>query len=229
MAPRRGAPAGRSQTRSTTRSRCSTTSVPTTAWSQAGPAAVRTRWPVARSLPIACGACSASPGSRRTTPRAWPSSTAWARRTIEEFGAALDGETALRPYLDAQRPALLAVTAEQIHEQMATLLPPVDTASLSGDFGDFLAEEFRQSVSVGVDGWLDDDLAFTRPWGFELSAISVPTYVWQGSEDLMVPFAHGQWLVEHIPGVVAHLEPGEGHLSIGIGAMGRMLDELVGG
>ena len=77
-----------------------------------------------------------------------------------------------------------------------------------------------------MDGWLDDDLAFTRPWGFDLGAITVPTYVWQGSEDLMVPFAHGHWLVDQIPGVTSHLEQGEGHLSIGLGAMGRMLDEL---
>jgi pimeloyl-ACP methyl ester carboxylesterase len=76
---------------------------------------------------------------------------------------------------------------------------------------------------------LDDDLAFTRHWGFELADISVPTYLWQGSEDLMVPFAHGEWLAEHIPGVAAHLERGEGHLSIGVGASDRMFDELVAG
>jgi hypothetical protein len=29
--------------------------------------------------------------------------------------------------------------------------------------------------------------------------------------------------------VVAHLEPGEGHLSISAGAIDRMLDELLGG
>jgi pimeloyl-ACP methyl ester carboxylesterase len=57
----------------------------------------------------------------------------------------------------------------------------------------------------------------------------VPTYLWQGSEDLMVPFTHGQWLAAHIPGVVAHLEQGEGHLSIGVGATDRMLDELTTG
>jgi pimeloyl-ACP methyl ester carboxylesterase len=146
----------------------------------------------------------------------------------EEFGAALEGEEALRAYLEAARPELLEVTGDQISQQMATLLPPVDLESLSGTFGDFLAHEFRQAVSVGIDGWLDDDLAFTRPWGFELADITVPTYVWQGSEDLMVPFAHGRWLADRIPGVGAHLEQGEGHLSIGIGAMGRMLDELTG-
>jgi len=43
----------------------------------------------------------------------------------------------------------------------------------------------------------------------------------------MVPFAHGEWLAVHLPSAVVHLESGEGHLSIGLGAMGRMLDELV--
>ena len=147
---------------------------------------------------------------------------------VDEFGAAVAGEDALRAYLDEQRDAMLEITGPQIAEEMATLLPPVDKAQLSGSFGDFLAEEFRQAVSHGVDGWLDDDLAFTRPWGFAPADVTVPTYLWQGSDDLMVPFAHGEWLAERIPGVTAHLEQGEGHLSIGLGAMERMFDELLG-
>ena len=147
---------------------------------------------------------------------------------LDEFGAAQAGEARLRPYLDEQRDAMREITGSQIAEQMATLLPPVDVAELAGDFGDSLAEEFRQAVSQGVDGWLDDDLALVRPWGFELADVAVPTYLWQGSDDLMVPFAHGEWLAERIPGVTAHLEHGEGHLSIALGAMERMFDELLG-
>jgi pimeloyl-ACP methyl ester carboxylesterase len=147
----------------------------------------------------------------------------------DEFGAALEGEPALRRYLEAARPELLEITGDQIITQMATLLPPVDRESLTGEFGDFLAAEMRQSVSVSVDGWLDDDLAFARPWGFDLSTVTVPTHVWQGSDDLMVPFAHGRWLAAHLPGAVVHLEQGEGHVSIGVGGMSRMLDELVSG
>ena len=145
----------------------------------------------------------------------------------EEFGAALEGETALRRFLGAMRGELLEITGDQIISQLATLLPPVDQESLTGEYGDFLAREFRQAVSMGVDGWLDDDLAFTRPWGFDLSAVTVPTYLWQGSEDLMVPFTHGKWLAARLPGATTHLVEGEGHISIGLGAMGRMLDELI--
>jgi pimeloyl-ACP methyl ester carboxylesterase len=145
---------------------------------------------------------------------------------IEEFGAALKGEDVLRPWLDAERPEMVEMTADEVAVSLGNLVPAVDVAVLTGEFAEDLAAEFRQAVSVGVDGWLDDDLAFTRAWGFELADIAVPTYLWQGSDDLMVPFAHGEWLAERIPGVTAHLEQGEGHLSIGIGALDRMLDEL---
>nr|WP_221379144.1 alpha/beta hydrolase [Actinoplanes polyasparticus] len=67
----------------------------------------------------------------------------------------------------------------------------------------------------------------TRDWGFELGEIRVPTFLWQGSEDLMVPYAHGRWLAAHMPGVTAQLEQGEGHLSVFLGAAARMVDELV--
>jgi hypothetical protein len=42
-----------------------------------------------------------------------------------------------------------------------------------------------------------------------------------------VPFARGQWLASRLPAASAHLEDGEGHLSIGLGKIHAMLDELV--
>src|SRR4029079_16650090 len=64
---------------------------------------------------------------------------------VDEFGAAVAGEEALRPYLDEQRGAMLEITGAEISAQMSTLLPPVDKAELSGEFGDFLAVQFRQA------------------------------------------------------------------------------------
>ncbi len=78
-----------------------------------------------------------------------------------------------------------------------------------------------------MDGWLDDDLAFVKPWGFDLQEVSIPTMIWQGSADLMVPFAHGRWLSSRLANATVHLEQGEGHLSIAVGAIGPMLDELL--
>lgn len=146
---------------------------------------------------------------------------------LEEFGAAFDGEATLRPYLDAQRPALLATDAAGIVESLATLLPEVDRAVLTAEYGEDVAASFGDAMCVSVDGWLDDDLAFVSDWGFALDEITTPVTLWQGEEDLMVPFAHGRWLAAHVPGVTPHLLPAEGHLSIAVGAFDRMLDELV--
>jgi pimeloyl-ACP methyl ester carboxylesterase len=148
-------------------------------------------------------------------------------QNIDEFGLAVRGEAAIRGSLEAEAIALRSATVADLVKGMDTLLPDVDRAVLTDEYGADLTASFAEALRVSVDGWLDDDLAFVRPWGFSLADITVPCFVWQGSEDLMVPFTHGQWLAGHIPGVTAHLETGEGHLSIGVGAMGAMLDELV--
>jgi pimeloyl-ACP methyl ester carboxylesterase len=56
-----------------------------------------------------------------------------------------------------------------------------------------------------------------QPWGFDLSEITVPVLLCQGSEDKMVPFSHSRWLAAHLPnskGLKVNLREGEGHISI---------------
>ncbi|MDF8265404.1 alpha/beta fold hydrolase [Luteipulveratus flavus] len=147
---------------------------------------------------------------------------------IDEFGAAAEGEPALRTYLEPYLPQLRAATPRDIIETLSSLLPDVDRAVITERTGEDLARNFHEALRVGLEGWLEDDLAFTRHWGFELDEVTVPTYVWQGSLDLMVPFAHGQWLAAHLPNATAHLIEGEGHLSIGDGRAVEMMAELAG-
>jgi pimeloyl-ACP methyl ester carboxylesterase len=148
-------------------------------------------------------------------------------QNVVEFGLAIEGEPSLRPYLEREAVELRQAGPAELVEELSTLLPEVDRRVLSAEFGADMAGNFHEGLRPGVDGWVDDDLAFTRPWGFELSDVDVPVFLWQGTEDLMVPPSHGEWLAARIPGVTAHLEEGEGHLSLCVGAIGRMLDELV--
>jgi len=146
---------------------------------------------------------------------------------IVEISTALKGEHQLRPYLLDQREQLKDATDADLVASLDTVLPDVDRAVLTGEFGEDDAANFREALRTGVEGWLEDDIAITRPWGFGLEEIAVPVMIWQGSADLMVPFSHGQWLASQLPGASAHLEEGEGHLSVALGALDRMLDELV--
>ena len=85
----------------------------------------------------------------------------------------------------------------------------------------------REALRESYWGWFDDDMAFIRPWGFELASIRVPVHVWQGRHDRMVPYAHGPWLASHIPTAIPHLFDDEGHLSLGVTRFGDILDALV--
>lgn len=146
---------------------------------------------------------------------------------VEEFAAAVAGESQLRPWLEAAAQAMTGLTGTDVAAAMQSLLPAADLAVLDAELGDDLAVQFQGALRNGVDGWLDDDLAFVRSWGFDLDEITVPTTLWQGSADMMVPFAHGRWLAARMPTAVAHLVEGEGHLSIGVGTADRMLAELI--
>lgn len=145
---------------------------------------------------------------------------------VKDFGLTIQGESALRPHLSEKLPSLRAATPAQTVESLSSVLPAVDRACLTAGLGAQLAASLASAASGTVDGWVDDALAFTRPWGFELEAIAVPVSLWHGSADLMVPFAHGRWLSRHLPDVRAHLEQGEGHLSINVGSIDRMMAEL---
>jgi pimeloyl-ACP methyl ester carboxylesterase len=145
---------------------------------------------------------------------------------VTEFNAVRAGLEELRAYLVKEREGLEDLTVQVLIASMETLLPEIDRALLTDEFGQDMVAAYRAALKVGVDGWLEDDLAFVDPWGFDLTEIAIPTMIWQGSADLMVPHEHGRWLAAHLPDASAHLMEGEGHLSIGVGAMEEMLDEL---
>jgi hypothetical protein len=63
---------------------------------------------------------------------------------------------------------------------------------------------------LGLDGWIDDDIALTRPWGFDPAAIAVPVAIWHGAADTRIPRSHTDWLLATVPTAEAHEHPG-GH------------------
>jgi pimeloyl-ACP methyl ester carboxylesterase len=144
---------------------------------------------------------------------------------VEEFGAAARSRAELEAYLESFAAGLAEVTGEQVAEALGGLIPEVDRAALTGELADTLARMSRRAVSGGIEGWLDDDLAFVRDWGFDLSAIRRPVAIWQGAQDRMVPFAHGRWLASRIPGAAVHLHEDEGHISLAQ-QLPRILEEL---
>jgi pimeloyl-ACP methyl ester carboxylesterase len=150
------------------------------------------------------------------------------QENIEAFGAAVADPAALEQFLAAVAPEFATVNPPEVTASLGNLVSDVDHAAISGEAAAWLADVFRESVRNGIWGWYDDELALVEPWGFDVSEIAVPVAIWQGSQDRMTPFAHGEWLASAIPGARAHLLPEHGHLSLGVGSFGLLVDDLLG-
>lgn len=146
---------------------------------------------------------------------------------VEEFGRTLAGPDALLPFMEPNRQQVMSVTRDEVAAAFGDLIDDVDRGSLSGAFADWVASLFRESVRVGYWGWFDDDLAFVRPWGFDLASLRVPVHIWQGRQDRMVPYAHGEWLAAHVPTACPHLSDTHGHLTLIADSLPEILDELL--
>jgi pimeloyl-ACP methyl ester carboxylesterase len=133
----------------------------------------------------------------------------------DEFGVALNGEAALQAWMIKNGSVIKTITGPDILASLGGSMCEADKAVITPEFAVNGAEAMRYSVADSFDGWVDDDLAFVKKFGFELGAITKPVLIWQGSDDLMVPVAHSEWLVKHIPTATLKIIPGHGHISLG--------------
>jgi pimeloyl-ACP methyl ester carboxylesterase len=77
-----------------------------------------------------------------------------------------------------------------------------------------LVRSMRRAVSHGFYGYLDDNIAQARDWGFRVADIRVPVVVRHGALDRLVNMEHGRWLAANIPGARGTFLDDAGHGSI---------------
>jgi len=132
---------------------------------------------------------------------------------VREFGAALKGEEATRALCNDLRVTALERFAAGRLDWMGDdyELSEADRQQEEKHFVRIRAH-VANGLAPGADGWIDDNLALTRPWGFEVEDIHVPVLLVYGRTDVLVPPAHGDWLAGHIPGAIAWVSDETGHL-----------------
>jgi len=196
----------------------------TAGWSGGGPHALA----CAALLPGRCLAAASIAGAAPFDAPGLDFTAGMGPENVAEFDAAVRGPAALTEFLDRESAAFGNVTGAQVAAALGDLIADADRAVLTGAYADHLAAGSRAALSSGIAGWRDDDLAFVADWGFSVTGEGkLPAAIWQGDQDRMVPFAHGQWLAANIPGARAHLLPGEGHLTMTVSLLGHVLDDLL--
>lgn len=135
---------------------------------------------------------------------------------VKEFSWALDGEETLRRGLEPVCQELLASVDSDSDDALGEeyKLSERDQAVMHRpEIRSMLAASTREGIGRSIDGAVDDDLAFAAPWKFDLQAIAVPTAVWYGPHDTLVPAGHGEFLGRTIPHAEVVLLDG-GHFAI---------------
>src|SRR5260370_9160008 len=188
-------------------------------WSGGGPHAMA----CAALLPDRCTAAASGVGVAPHDAEGLDLLAGMGSENVDEFSAAIEGEAALGAALKKMARDLEAIQGADVATALGGLVSEVDKRALTAEFADTLAESFRRAVSAGIAGWRDDDLAFTRNWGFDLDTIRPPVAVWQAGQDRMVPFSPRHCLSPPIPNALVHLHPDEGHLLFGFAAPARTL------
>ncbi|GIH96771.1 alpha/beta hydrolase [Planobispora siamensis] len=121
---------------------------------------------------------------------------------VAEFRAAARGEQDYRVLVERlAAEALAGVEAGGLQVADAYQLPEADRRALARrHHEDGYLQRMRLTYRDGVDGWVDDCIALTRPWGFEVSTLTTPTSVWYGTADVLVSRDHHEYLLATISG-----------------------------
>jgi pimeloyl-ACP methyl ester carboxylesterase len=133
---------------------------------------------------------------------------------VKEFRWALAGEDVLAVELEREHAAM----RERVAADPTTVLGNFELSDSDREqlarpeVMQVIRESTAEEAINGVWGWVDDDLAFVRPWGFDVSKIAVPVLVWYGSSDVLVPPAHGEWLAANVPGCIVKVDDVAGHM-----------------
>jgi pimeloyl-ACP methyl ester carboxylesterase len=133
---------------------------------------------------------------------------------VKEEEWALAGEEVLTPNLETEQ----KLVEERVSIDPSTVLEgfelsEADRAALANpEVMQVIRESSLEQAAHGVGGWVDDDLAFFKPWGFDVSAITLPVLIKYGLTDVLVPRQHGEWLAANVPGCIVHVDDAGGHL-----------------
>ena len=88
-------------------------------------------------------------------------------------------------------------------------------------------DDMLQGSRAGLHSLVYDYLLFSRPWGFSIAEVRVPTHFWHGDADAFVPLEHGRHQAALVRGSTLTVQPGQSHLG-GLMIAGEVLTKVLG-
>ncbi len=130
---------------------------------------------------------------------------------VLEYSTAEEGHDSLAARIEPQAEAIRADPASML-PLLDPQLPEADRRVVA-DFGirTMLASNFAEALRTSGVGWIDDGLAFTSPWGFDVGRVHRPILLWHGEKDVFSPVSHTRWLADRIASATTIVKRGAAH------------------
>lgn len=152
-------------------------------------------------------------------------------------GGIIQLAVALAPFLVAARVPLGVALTQGIRlvrplagpalDLYAAVQPPGDKNLLSRpEFKAMFLDDLLNGSRFQTSAPINDLILFTRHWGFEMADVGVPVRWWHGDADHIVPFRHGQYLVDRLPDATMAVIDGESHLG-GLGIAQDVIETMM--
>lgn len=134
--------------------------------------------------------------------------------------APFDGSDAWFAGMQAPQALRAAAAGEEARRRFAEIdefdpasFVDADYAALDGEWAS-LGADVAASEPFGIDGLIDDDLAFARPWGFALAEVRASVLLVQGERDRVILPSHARMLADALPSATLQLHSDDGHVSV---------------
>jgi len=135
---------------------------------------------------------------------------------VREFEWALEGEETLAREYEREAAEILERVAADPSKVLGEdwQLSEADRAELAkSERHEVLRQMLTEAFRNGVWGIVDDMLCITKPWGFDVAEIRIPTRIDYGLTDVLVPRQHGDWLARNVPNADVFIDEEGGHIS----------------
>ncbi|MEU9167023.1 alpha/beta hydrolase [Streptomyces sp. NPDC048420] len=142
---------------------------------------------------------------------------------VHAYVNAAAGRHRLTAVLGPKSMTILADPAASVADMRSGL--PESDRRIVADAGiqAMLERNFAEGLRSSADGWVDDVMAFSTGWGFDLAGITAPVSLWHGAEDIFAPVEHTRWLGRNIPGAQVEVADDAAHF----GAL-RVMTRFIG-
>jgi pimeloyl-ACP methyl ester carboxylesterase len=105
---------------------------------------------------------------------------------------------------------VLALPDPAMTEEFFKGVPEADAGWLTAENERLFGVDLRDALR-SYDGFARDNVAWGGDWDIDPTQLEVPTWLWFGDADRMVPPSHGRWYADRIPNSTLVPRPGKGH------------------